>query len=77
MQPHDFLIFALGLVLGWCLNHFRPYTEKRRTPRKRSKAIPSGTEATRKAGRPRKAPKMPAATGEPLPIDENAAPDRP
>ena len=68
MQPHDFLIAAVFLALGWCLNHFRPYTEKRKTPRKRSKAIPSGTEATRKAGRPRSAPKPPVNPGTHLPM---------
>lgn len=68
MQPHDLLIFIIGLAAGAGYVHFRPFTERRKTPRKRSRAIPVGTDTARKPGRPRKAPKAPPEPGNPLPM---------
>ena len=53
---HPLIFAALFLVLGWMA---RIYQERRKTPRKRTRALPKGTEAERKPrkpGRPRKDP---------------------
>ena len=56
MENHHFIVFATGFALGWLACHL--FTSRRRAedPKKRSRAIPSGTEATRKPRKPKKAP---------------------
>jgi hypothetical protein len=52
MQPHDLITAALFFALGWFGNQLR---ERRNNPRKRTRAIPKGTEPKKRPGRPRKA----------------------
>ena len=55
------VILAAGFAAGWFAHALR---ERRSTPRKRSRAIPKGTEPKKGPGRPRKpkeAPEPPPA----------------
>lgn len=66
MQIHDALLFFFGLGLGWVAEMA---LRRARKGGKRRRAVPKGTEATRKPRQPRKTKPEPPSPGPALGMD--------
>lgn len=62
MATTHFLIITTGFAFGWLACHLFSRNRRQEDTKKRRRAIPAGTENTRKPGRPKKAKQDPAPT---------------
>jgi hypothetical protein len=55
IELHHFIIAGMFFGFGWFSHHYQDRRNRTRTPAKRSRAIPTGTNPQKGPGRPRKA----------------------